>query len=405
MYQMLRERCEWLSNDAIQFASRLINVPSLSLKEEKAADIVENEMRKLGYDKIIRDGAGNIIGILYGREQSPNILLSSHLDTVPVQEDEKWQQPPYSGTIYEGKVFGRGASDCKGGIAAQVYAGALLKRSLLPMTGNIIVAAVVAEENGLSLGTHYLMSETLPGLALHPDFAILGEPTDLGIYYGHDGWMEINIELESPNAFEVEDAMEVVANEMEENNSGNEMLRFDADRDYYKTHDNNKRSILSLRNRLYNGEQPEHIVERVEKMAAAASKSVGKVSVNAFIKKENQEFYTGKSAPVQYFAKAWETDPFHPMIERARQSLTAAGCGFKIGKWKLGKIGMGTSGGVLLNEYKIPIICYGPGSEAMAHETDEYVEIDKLKESIYGTAVMVNGIAGIPVYGWTIDEI
>ncbi len=405
MYQMLKGKCNWMSNDAIQFASRLIKVPSVSLNEEKAADLVEKEMRKLDYDKVFRDGAGNVIGIMYGREQKPSVLLSSHIDTVDVGQDEVWNYPPYSGTLSDGKIFGRGSSDCKGGIAAQVYAGALLKKSLLPMRGNIIVAATVAEENGLSLGTRFLMSETLPGLSMPPDFAILGEPTELGMYYGHDGWMEIDVKLESHNAFEVEDAVEVVSNELAESSGESGDSQYSVDRDYYDSINDTKHSLLSFKSRLYKGEVPENIVDNMGKRAASASKSAGKVAVNAFIKKENQEFYTGRKATALYFARAWETDPFHPMMERARQSLLASGCEVKSGKWKLGKIGMGTSGGVLNSEFNIPVIGYGPGNESNAHEIDEYVEIEKLKECIFGTAVMVQGLAGVPVYGWTIDEI
>ena len=74
-------------------------------------------------------------------------------------------------------------------------------------------------------------------------------------------------------------------------------------------------------------------------------------------------------------------------------------------KWKLGSLGMGTAGSVLLNEFKVPVVGYGPGAIEQAHATDEYVELEKISEAVYGTALIAHGIAGIPVCGWTLDEI
>ena len=123
------------------------------------------------------------------------------------------------------------------------------------------------------------------------------------------------------------------------------------------------------------------------------------------VRRENQRLYTGKVDVVRHVARAWSTDPFNPMIDRARQALEAAGCPVKPGKWQLGRLGMGTAGGVLVNEYKIPTVGYGPGLESQAHAEGEYVEIEKVISATYGSAVIAHALAGIPVCGWTSDEI
>lgn len=405
MYQMLREKQKWMVKDAVGFASRLISTPSASLREEKAALMVEKEMQKLGYDKVFRDGAGNVIGIIYGRENQSNVLLTSHLDTIDPTDEKGWTADPYAGNISDGKIFGIGSSDCKGGLAAQIYAGALLKRSLLPMKGNLIVAAVVAEENGLSLGTRYLLSETMPSLSIQPNFAIMGEPTNLGVYLGHDGWMEVDVNLQSTNAFEIEDAVGVIEEQLAEAFAGKEFRQSAIDKSYFKSLNQDKQTVIRYRSKLHSGDNPDQILENIQKRASMATGSTGNIFVDASLKKENHEFYTGKPAAALYFSKAWSSDTYHPLIEKARQSLNASGCQAKFGRWKLNKPGMGTSGGVMLNEFKIPVIGYGPGLEDMAHTPNESVEVDKIKEAVYGTAVMVHGIAGVPVYGWTMDEI
>ena len=92
-------------------------------------------------------------------------------------------------------------------------------------------------------------------------------------------------------------------------------------------------------------------------------------------------------------------------MERSRHALAAAGCRVNPGKWTLGRLGMGTAGGHLVTDYGVPTICYGPGLEEAAHTANEYVETGMIAEAVYGTASIVHSLVGIPVFGWTSDEI
>jgi acetylornithine deacetylase/succinyl-diaminopimelate desuccinylase-like protein len=405
MYKMLRDKNEGLRKEAMDFASRLVQLPSPSLSEQGVAEAVEMEMTKLGYDKVFRDKAGNVVGIINGRETNPAILLCSHMDAVDADKNGSWIDSPYSGAVRDGMIFGRGASDCKGGLAAQVYAGALLKRSLLPLQGTLIVAATVAEENGMSMGTRILMNETLPGLGIKPDFAVLGEPTGLGLYYGHDGWMEMDVSLRGADAFNVNDAAGAVTNEIRDDYMEKSGGEYELSQPEFNGTAGDKQVLIRFKRRLSPSEQADDVVQRIEKRAVTAAKMAGIIAVNAFLRKENQKMYTGRLVQASHMTKAWATDPFDPMLERARESLAAAGCAIRPDKWKLKHIGMGTAGSVLLNEFKVPVIGYGPGTEEAAHAVNEYVEMKSIEEAIYGTAVLAHGIAGIPVCGWTLDEI
>lgn len=108
---------------------------------------------------------------------------------------------------------------------------------------------------------------------------------------------------------------------------------------------------------------------------------------------------------VQRVTHAWATDPFDPLIDRSRQVLAAAGSPSRPGKWRLGRLGMGTAGATLLNEYNIPTIGYGPGDETQAHRPDEWVDGKHVVQSVYGTAAIAHGLIGFPVCGWTTDDI
>lgn len=405
MYQMLRGKNEGMSGDVIDFASRLIATKSVSLREEAAASLVEAEMRTLGYDHVCRDGAGNVIGVIYGRNASRSILMTSHLDTVDPDETDKWSSDPFSGKVNGGRIHGLGASDCKGGLAAQVYAGALLKRSMLPLDGNLVVTASVAEQNGLSLGTRYLLTESLPQMNLMPTFAVLGEPTDLGVFYGHDGWVEMRVQLETSNAFVMDDAVNVVAEELASVCAGKSEGSFELDRPRFRVHGEGRTATIGLRGKMYGNDSAEGMVESMGRRVLSAAKATGPVAVSASLRSEEQKFYTGRSAAARYAATAWQTDPFHPMIRRACESLSAAGCDVRPGRWMLHKPGMGTSGAVILNEFSIPVIGYGPGIEELAHIAGESVETRKIVEAVFGSAVIAHGMVGIPVCGWTLDEI
>jgi acetylornithine deacetylase/succinyl-diaminopimelate desuccinylase-like protein len=270
------------------------------------------------------------------------------------------------------------------------------------MRGTLITAATVAEENGLSFGMRALLNETLPELGIKPDFAVLGEPTGLGFYYGHDGWMEMDLKLEGSNIFHIQDAASIISSQIKadypERNTGEYELQapeFQA----------GKSASIRLKLRLNSSEKAQEVVTRVENRAHVASQSAGIMAVNGFLRKETKNMYTGSSSQALHNVPAWLTDPFHPMMETARQSLAAAGCAVRTGKWKLKNLGMGTAGGLLWNDFGIPTIGYGPGQEEMAHAVNECVAVKSIEEAIYGSAVMAHGIAGIPVCGWTLDEI
>ncbi len=413
MYSILRDQMEGVKKEVIDFTRELVRTPSESLNESGAAALVEKKMKDLGYHKVLRDDFGNVIGVLYGRESEPTLLLESHLDTVEADSAENWKHGAFSGELHENRIYGLGASDCKGGLAAQIYAGALIERSLLPLRGNLVVAATVAEQNGVSVGLQVLMERTLPELGLKPSWAILGEPTGLGLYYGHDGWLELEIRIEGANPFHVDDAVRAIYNDLTVNlasrraaaETPEEMSvrfpRFENPVDYRGV----RRGSIQLQRRVTCEENAQAVIGQLKHQMAVLTQPVREVAVEVAVRQEVQRLYNGKNAVVQRSQHAWSTDPFHPLVERSRQALAAAGCKSEPGKWKMQRLGMGTAGGTLVARYGVPTVGYGPGKEEAAHAVDEYVEVNALLESVMGGASIAHSLIGIPVYGWTSDEI
>lgn len=403
MYEMLRMKNTWSAPRAVEFAAKLCQINSPSFHEAALADVVEHQMRVIGFDKVLRDGAGNVVGVLMGRDEETTVLLNSHMDTVPAGDAKEWKRSPLSGEIHSDRLIGLGASDCKAGLAAQVFAGELLKNSLLPLQGNLVVAATVAEENGMGVGLRTLIEQTLPELGLKPSYAILGEPTGLGLYYGHDGWVEMDVRIEGSNPFQVDDAAQAIFQEIRSDKGGLESRS--SRRPTFDQFEGRRRAVLQIEKKLSPSQDVEDVIRQVQHEAARVAQSVGTLAVEVAVCQKSRQLYSGKTTAVRRVTHAWMTDPFHPLMERARHALAAAGCAVKPGKWQLGKPGMGTSGGVLVNEYKIPTIGFGPGEEVQAHAANESVSTQAVAECVYGTAAIVHSLIGVPVFGWTTDEI
>ena len=410
MYNLLKEHANYLGGKAAEFASELVRTPSPSLCEKNVAKIVERKMNELGYDKVIVDDFGNVFGIIYGIDSKPTVLLNSHMDTIMADESPAWKFSPYSGEVKDGKMYGLGAADCKGGLAVQMYAGHLLKRALLPMRGNLIVAATVLEENGLSLGVQHFISKTLAPMKLKIDYAILGEPTDLGLFYGHDGWVEFKIGIDSMNQNFLRDTANAVFQNLLHTGSEKEiqnhikMMNIKQPEFDYE----NRNAFITLDQRLLAGEDADTLAKDFQETLLKApwcpSKRNGKdLNLKVRIREEARRFDNGEVIQVRYLTSAWETDPFSPLMDRARQALASAECKAQPGKWRLPQLGMGTAGSILTKKFNIPAIGYGPGKEDAAHRPNENVEVANITEGILGTAAIVHSFAGVPVFGWTTD--
>ena len=145
---------------------------------------------------------GNIIARIEGSNPEAGLMFMSHTDVVPVEEEEKWRFPPFSATIADGRIYGRGASDCKGLLTAQLYAMRLLVRNGIQLEDSLILCSGADEEHGGRYGFGWLAEN-------HPDkirapFAVNeggGTPIDSpsGLTYllgtGEKGRLQVEIEV------------------------------------------------------------------------------------------------------------------------------------------------------------------------------------------------------------------
>jgi acetylornithine deacetylase len=152
--------------------------------ETQIADAVAAHLRRIGLDVELQEtvpGRPNVIGVLEGRRPGRSLMFCGHLDTVGVEG----MAAPFDPVERDGRLYGRGAQDMKGGVAAMIDAARVVASEGLA-SGRLIVAAVVDEEYA-SLGADALVSRW------RADAAVVTEPTDMQIAIGHKGfaWFEI----------------------------------------------------------------------------------------------------------------------------------------------------------------------------------------------------------------------
>lgn len=199
-------------DEAVAFLQGLIRIPTVNPPGEAyptCARYIGERLHKLGYAieyveltptevaELAPFGDGlprvNVIGRLHGSHLSPVLHFNGHMDVVPVGPG--WSCDPFGGEIHDGRIFGRGASDMKGGIAAQIYAVEAIRRAGLQVQGTIEQSGVVDEEStgnrnagmGLLVEQGYITSG-------RTDYVVITEPLNVNnICLGHRGaiWGEI----------------------------------------------------------------------------------------------------------------------------------------------------------------------------------------------------------------------
>jgi acetylornithine deacetylase len=152
--------------------------------EGRIADAIAEHMRRIGLDVQMQEaapGRPNVIAVLEGRAPGRSLMFCGHIDTVGVEG----MTGPFDPQIRDGRLYGRGAQDMKGGVAAMIDAARAIADHGLPK-GRLIVAAVVDEEFA-SIGADALAA------AWSADAAVVTEPTDLQVAIGHKGfaWLEV----------------------------------------------------------------------------------------------------------------------------------------------------------------------------------------------------------------------
>ncbi|HHV08064.1 MAG TPA: M20 family metallopeptidase [Firmicutes bacterium] len=189
-----RRLVEQARSELVDLAKALVKVPTPNPpgQEEQAALILKAKFEAEGLKpELIQESEdrANIVVRLPGAGKAPALLYDGHLDTVGPGDESEWTDPPYSGSIKNGRLLGRGASDMKGGVAAEAMAAILAYRAGIELAGDLIIASTCGEETD-NLGAYTLRnSGWLNGVA----GIVIAEPSSNELLIAEKGalWVEI----------------------------------------------------------------------------------------------------------------------------------------------------------------------------------------------------------------------
>lgn len=388
--EQINAKAKEYRNYTAENLSRIIKMKSLSGGEKEVASAIKEMMEEAGFDEARIDGLGNVIGRIGNGKKV--IAIDGHIDTVDLGNLENWEFDPLGGEIKDGFVHGRGTVDQEGGPIAAVTAGRILKEIGIPEDVTLLVTGTVMEEDCDGLCWKYIVEEE----KIKPDCVVITEPTNMNIYRGHRGRMEIAVSffgisshgsapergknaiyMASRAALEIEKLNNNLANDdflgkgsitISEFKSNSPSLC--AVSDFARIH---------LDRRLTWGEDKELALNQIKEI-------VKDMNAKVELLEYNETAYTGLQYGMEKYFPTWKLEEDHPIIQTGVDAYKAIfNKNPKVDKWTFS-----TNGVTIRGYYDIPIIGFGPGNEVLAHAPNEKVPIDDLEgaSAFYAMFVM-----------------
>jgi len=376
----IKELAKKYEKDIVKFAQKIIQTPSFSTKEEDLVKLIKKEMQKVGFDKVMIDRMGNILGFI-GKGKK-KIMVDAHIDTVGVGDPKAWKIDPFKGIIKNNTIYGRGTSDQKLSIASMVYAGKIIKELNLANDYTYIAVGSVQEEDcdGLPL-LHIIKKEKIK-----PDYVVLTEPTNLSVYRGHRGRMEIKVVVKGKSCHASapergDNAVVKMSDIVKEITELNEKLKKDSFLGKgtvavtyieCKTPSLNAvpdEATIYLDRRLTKGEDKKLAISQIKNLP-----SVKKYKAVVEILNYEATSWTGLKVGQEKYFPTWVMEENHPLVLAAvKAGKVALDKKPLVDKWVFSTNGVASCG-----RLRIPSVGFGPANEIYAHSINEQMPIDHL---------------------------
>lgn len=411
---------EWLNSNRKKgkyLLQRLVQEGSIRGNESSAQAIIIEKCRELGLDldiweigahelinhpKFCSDrkdftGNPNVVGVLKGSGGGRSMILNGHIDVVPEGDRNDWVHEPYSGHIENGKLYGRGSTDMKGGSVALLLAIESIINLGFKLKGDVIFQSVIEEESG-GAGT---LAAVLRGY--QADGAIIPEPTNMKLFPKQQGsmWFRIIVKGRSAHGgtrYEGVSAIEkmlLIINRLQElEKARNEKI---SDPLYKhipipipinigKIHSGEWPSsvpdIAIIEGRM--GVAPNEKMEEAEKELEAALAEIV----------EKDKWLSEHPPKIEWFGGRWlpgNLQENHPLMETISEAFEQV----KMTKPIIEASPWGTDGGILSNVGNTPVVVFGPGVTQAAHDANEYICIQDVFEAAEIIALTIINWCGV----------
>jgi len=371
----------------IDFLQQMIRTPSLPGQEGELAALVADQMRGLGYDEVRIDEVGNVLGCIKGQGQAPGLMFNTHLDQVDVGDPAGWPHPPFGGEIHDDRIWGRGAVDIKGPMAAQIFGLARLLAGERP-PGDVWVTVVVQEEIG-GVGARHLMK------TIETPIVVVGEPSRNILRRGHRGRTELVVHIKGRsvhasvpdkgvNPLYTLGLFLVGLGDLEMPTDGDlgpstvapTLLRTDQTSanvvpgELWQTCD--WRNIPGQ-----SGEDARQMLESVADLVSREFPDIATSKIGITIPVIERRTYTGLDWPIPGANPAYILPADHTVVVAAEVI-----CADALGEIRPTDVWQFATDGGHFAEAGMAPVGFGPGDEFLAHTVDEHIEIPALEEAM-----------------------
>ena len=360
-----------MQRSARAILERLVRIPSPTGEERAAAEACASLCSEAGLEVVLEDvspGRPNVVA-RWKVGRHPHVLLTGHLDTVPVGEG--WTVDPFGAEVGEGRLYGRGACDMKGGLAAMLSAMVDMRRRGEEPAGDVTLAAVVGEEED-SAGTRALVAR-----GIQADSAVLAEPTAMQLVVSNRGLLNFRIVVKGASAHASSPALgrnavtAAAAIVLELESIGEQLARqphpafgppsltvgtiHGGTRPYVVP----DRCVIEVDRRINPGETAEQVVGELETAIALTRKRLPWLEADVVSGSDYLPF---------------EIPQDHELVRSMSAAMSAAGLPRQVSAWRAA-----SDAGFLVHGAGIPCVLFGPGDiEQAAHRPDEWIDLDDL---------------------------
>lgn len=357
-------------SDVIPILKELIKIKTENPpgKTIDAALYIKQLFSEIGISCRIQEYAEDKANVIaeYG-DQSSTIMLTGHLDTVPIGERQKWEHDPFGAIEEEGRIYGRGATDMKGAVAAYVAILRKLKENKISLNKKIIFLGTSDEE----IGMDGAVAAKKEGVMDNCEFVIIGEPTELKLGIAEKGTLWIKLKVRGKSAHGSTPHLGISAIEA----ASRLIQKMKAIVPDFE-HEILGKSSLNI-GKINGGTLINVVPEFCQfecdiRLVADHLREETKKKINDLISNFNDKEEAKASFEILHEIPAIElkekTDFFTVIEDRTKQ----------IGTDEIIGVNYGTDGAMLVPEKNIPFIIIGPGKLDQLHVTDEYTEKEEV---------------------------